>query len=36
MNVLVVEPGAAPYEKEIRDGDLKAMQDVVGGLITAV
>ena len=36
MNVLVVEPGTAPYEKEIRDGDLKAMQAIVGGLITAV
>ena len=29
MNVLVVEPGMAPYEKEI-DG-LKDMQAIVGG-----
>lgn len=36
MNVLVVEPGVAPYEKEIEDGEtsLKAMQAIVGGLIT--
>ena len=33
MNVLVVEPGMAPYEKEI-DG-LKDMQAIVGGAITA-
>lgn len=32
MNVLVVEPGFAPYEKEI-DG-LEQMQATVGGLIT--
>lgn len=34
MNVLVVEPGYAPYEKEI-DG-LKEMQAIVGGLIQAI
>lgn len=34
MNVLVVEPGYAPYEKEING--LKEMQGVVGGLITAI
>ena len=34
MNVLVVEPGYAPYEKEI-DG-LKEMQATVGGLIQAI
>lgn len=33
MNVLVVEPGLAPYEKEING--LNEMQAVVGGLITA-
>ena len=33
MNVLVVEPGMAPYEKEING--LKEMQATVGGLITA-
>ena len=32
MNVLVVEPGMAPYEKEING--LKEMQAAVGGLIT--
>ena len=32
MNVLVVEPGTAPYEKEING--LDEMQAVVGGLIT--
>lgn len=32
MNVLVVEPGMAPYEKEING--LKEMQATVGGLIT--
>lgn len=32
MNVLVVEPGMAPYEKEING--LSEMQAVVGGLIT--
>lgn len=32
MNVLVVEPGMAPYEKEING--LTEMQAVVGGLIT--
>lgn len=35
MNVLMVEPGKAPYEKDIGDG-LKAMQDAVGGYIQAV
>ena len=34
MNVLVVEPGNAPYEKEING--LEEMQGVVGGLITAI
>lgn len=33
MNVLVVEPGMVPYEKEING--LTEMQAVVGGLITA-
>ena len=32
MNVLVVEPGMAPYEKEING--LSEMQAVVGGNIT--
>ena len=32
MNVLVVEPGMAPYEKEVNG--LKEMQATVGGLIT--
>lgn len=32
MNVLVVEPGYAPYEKEING--LEQMQATVGGLIT--
>lgn len=32
MNVLVVEPGMAPYEKEING--LSEMQAVVGGMIT--
>ena len=35
MKVLIVEPGIAPREAEI-DGGLKAMQDIVGGLIEAV
>jgi len=34
MNVLVVEPGILPYEKEING--LKEMQAVVGGPITAL
>ncbi len=34
MNVLVVEPGMAPYEKEING--LDEMQAVVGGPITAL
>lgn len=34
INVLVVEPGMAPYEKEING--LDEMQAVVGGLITAL
>lgn len=34
MNVLVVEPGTAPYEREING--LHEMQDTVGGLITAI
>lgn len=33
MNVLVVEPGMTPYEKEING--LEEMQATVGGLITA-
>jgi len=35
MNVLIIEPGEAPREAEI-GGGLKAMQDIVGGLIEAV
>ena len=34
MNVLVVEPGYAPYEKEITG--LEQMQNTVGGLIQAI
>lgn len=34
MKVLVVEPGYAPYEKEIVG--LHGMQEVVGGAITAI
>lgn len=34
MNVLVVEPGMAPYEKEING--LEEMQATVGGLIQAI
>ena len=34
MNVLVVEPGMAPYEKEING--LEQMQATVGGLIQAI
>ena len=34
MNVLMVEPGMAPYEKELNG--LKEMQAAVGGLITAI
>lgn len=34
MNVLVVEPGFTPYEKEING--LHEMQENVGGLITAI
>lgn len=34
MNVLVVEPGIAPYEKEING--LTEMQATVGGLIDAI
>lgn len=34
MNVLVVEPGMAPYEKEING--LEEMQATVGGYITAL
>lgn len=34
MNVLVVEPGYAPYEKEING--LSEMQCVVGGLIDVI
>ena len=35
MNVLMVEPGKAPYETQIGD-DLQSMQAVVGGYIQAV
>ena len=35
INVLVVEPGFAPYEKAIAD-DYREMQKIVGGLITAI
>ena len=35
MTVLVVEPGYAPYEKTIPQ-ELHAMQEIVGGLITAI
>ena len=34
MNVLIVEPGMAPYEKEING--LEQMQATVGGLIQAI
>ena len=34
MNVLVVEPGTPPYEKEIKG--LQEMQELVGGLIDAI
>ena len=38
MNVLVVEPGYLPYEKEITDGTdhLEQMQAIVGGLIEPI
>ena len=38
MNVLVVEPGFLPYEKEIKDGadHLGQMQAIVGGLIEPI
>ena len=38
MNVLVVEPGYLPYEKEIQDGadHLEQMQAIVGGLIEPI
>ena len=35
MNVLMVEPGKAPYETQIGN-DLQSMQSVVGGYIQAV
>ena len=35
MNVLMVEPGKAPYEMQIGD-DLQSMQALVGGYIQAV
>ena len=35
MNVLMVEPGKAPYETQIGDG-LQGMQGAVGGYIEAV
>ena len=34
MNVLVVEPGCLPYEKEV-DG-LREMEEIVGGAIEAI
>ena len=34
MKVLMVEPGAAPYEKELNG--LHEMQAAVGGLIQAI
>ena len=38
MNVLVVEPGFLPYEKEIKDSadHLEQMQAIVGGLIEPI
>ena len=41
MNVLVVEPGYLPYEKEIpdtlnADEHLRALQEIVGGWIEAI
>ena len=41
MNVLVVEPGYLPYEKEIpdtldSDEHLHALQEIVGGFIEAI
>ena len=35
MNVLVVEPGVLPYEKEVPD-ELKDLQAIVGGNIQAI
>lgn len=35
MKILVVEPEKAPYEKEI-DDDLRAMQEIVDGLIEPI
>ena len=35
MNVLVVEPGYLPYEKEVQD-ELKDLQAIVGGHIQAI
>lgn len=35
MNVLVVEPGYLPYEKEVRD-ELSDLQAIVGGYIQAI
>lgn len=35
MKILVVEPGKAPYPKEIAD-DLHEMQKIVGGLIEPI
>lgn len=35
LRVLVVEPGKAPYEKEILSG-LSSMQKIMGGLIQAL
>ena len=35
MNILMVEPGKAPYETQIGD-DLQSMQAAVGGYIQAV
>ena len=41
MNVLVVESGYLPYEKEIpdtldSDEHLRALQEIVGGFIEAI
>lgn len=35
MKVLIVEPGQYPHKAEI-SGDLKSMQEIVGGLMQAV
>ena len=35
MKILVIEPMKEPYVKEI-DGELKTMQNIVGGIIQAI